>query len=58
MRAALFLSGLIVLLVGLLPFLQQLTVLSFLQVIPSTGTTYSLLVTVLGAIILLLGIKR
>ena len=58
MRTALFLSGLIVLLVGLLPFLQRLTVLSFLQAIPSTGTTYSLIVTVLGAIILLLGIKR
>jgi len=57
MKTLLLLLGFVTLFLGLLPFLQGITLLSFLSLIPSSGTVYSLIIAVVGAIALYLGFR-
>lgn len=58
MKTLFILFGLITLFLGLLPFLQSVSFLTFLNFIPSSGTGYSLIITVVGAIALFIGFKK
>jgi len=57
MKTVFILFGFITLILGLLPFLQSVTFLSFLNFIPSTGTVYSLIITVVGVLALITGFR-
>ena len=57
MKLLLILSGLVTLFLGLLPFLQNIAFLSYLTFIPSSGTIYSIIVAVVGAIALFVGFR-
>lgn len=57
MKTLLILLGLVTLFLGIWPFLQGLTFLSFLSFIPSSGTVYSVIIAVVGAIALFLGFR-
>ena len=57
MKALLILLGFITLFLGLLPFLQSVTFLSFLNLVPSSGMIYSIIIAAVGAIALYLGFR-
>ena len=57
MKTVFILFGFITLILGLLPFLQSVAFLSFLQFIPSSGTVYSLIITVVGVLALIIGFR-
>lgn len=58
MKTLFILFGLLTLFLGLLPFLQGISFLTFLEFIPSSGTTYSIIITVVGALALFMGFKK
>ncbi len=57
MKALFILLGFVTLLLGLLPFIQGITFLSFLGFIPSSGTPYSIIIAVVGALALFVGFR-
>lgn len=58
MKAFFILFGLITLFLGLLPFLQGISFLTFLNFIPSSGAVYSIIITVVGALALFISFRN
>lgn len=57
MRWIVVLLGAVILFMGILPFITSYLP-TFLTVIPKEGTYYSVIITILGAVIIYLGVKR
>lgn len=57
MKKGLVLFGFLVLFMGALPYLLEVGFLSFLEVIPSVGLAYQLIIVILGALALFFGFK-
>ncbi len=58
MKTLFILFGFVTLLLGVLPFIQDIAFLSFLAFIPSSGTSYSLMIAVVGALALFFGFRK
>lgn len=58
MKAFFILFGLITLFLGLLPFLQGISFLTFLNFIPSSGIVYSIIITVVGVLATFIGFRN
>jgi len=58
MKTLFILLGLVTLLLGILPFIQGISFLSFLTFIPSSGNTYSIIIAVVGALALFFGLRK
>lgn len=59
MKIIFSLLGLLVFLAGLLPLLKELSInLDFLSFIPLTGTTYNIIILILGLLVVYFSVKR
>lgn len=58
MKALFLLFGFLTLLMGLLPFLRGVSFLSFLGLIPASGNSYSIIITLIGALTVFVAIKH
>ena len=57
MRLPLILFGVLTVLAGIIPYLKDVTFLSFLASVPSEGPIYQIIIIVLGALAILIGMK-